>query len=115
MGQPEVAPKPPTPQEQEEDENLLQRIQRKVQRFKDGISAGLRSREDRAGDITRWAQDGRMCNEVIRNADIWLGEPVGKGESFTLRKSVLKAKLQCLQYQGRSGEAQAVQKDLERF
>jgi hypothetical protein len=109
-----VAP-PPTPKEQADDESFLQRVQRKVQRFKDGITAGVRSREDRAGDIARWASDGRTCNEAIHNADVWLSEPVPRGESFTLRRSVMKAKVQCLQYQGRSGDAQAVQKELERL
>jgi hypothetical protein len=115
MAQPQPAATPPTPQEQADDENLLQKIQRKVQRFKDGITAGMRSREDRADDIATWARDERRCNEVIHNADIWLGEQVQKTETFTLRKSVMKAKLHCLEYQGRTGEAQAVRKDLERF
>jgi hypothetical protein len=115
MAQPQPAATPPTPQEQADDENLVQKLQRKLQRFKDGITAGIRSREDRAGDIVAWSRDERMCNEVIRNADIWLGEQVQKGETFNLRKSVMKAKLHCLEYQGRTGEAQAVRKDLERF
>jgi hypothetical protein len=110
-------PSNPTPEGGDDatDESFLQRLEHKLKRVANGIVSVTRSRDDRAGDITRLSADGRMCSEAISRADAWLAETVAHGESFNLRKSVLRAKLHCLQYQGRTGDAAQVQRQLEKL
>ncbi len=112
-----VNPSNPTPEGGDDatDESFLKRLEHKLLRAANGIVSVTRSRDDRAGDITRLSADDRTCSEAISRADVWLAESVPHHESFNLRKSVMRAKLHCLQYQGRSGDAAQVQRQLEKL
>jgi hypothetical protein len=108
---PAAAPTAPSPAtEEEEDNSLKARIEREVNKIKNVFRAP--SRIARADQIANLASRGQ-CNEAISLADAWLTEAVPKGESFHLRRSVLSSKLRCLNYQGRTGDAAAVQRELD--
>ncbi len=103
--QPEMAP----PSDDESAASQLEKIRRKIH----GIFNPA-SRDQRAVQISALV-DLRKCNEVLLLSDGWLNEPVPRGESFNLRRSVLSSKKRCLDYLGRTTESQSVQRELDRL
>ena len=106
-----LAPSPTGPESDEADESFLKRLERKLGRMAGPLIA---NREQRARDIT-FLVESRSCTEALVRADKWLSESVPHAESFHLRRSVLTSKLACLNYQGRTGDAQAVQRELQKL
>jgi hypothetical protein len=100
------------PSEDEANVSFLNRVQSQLDKIKGVFKPP--SRLQRANDISRLA-DARQCGEVLSAADAWLTEAVPRGESFNLRRSVLSSKLRCLTYQGRTGDAAAVQRELQKL
>lgn len=107
------APAPTTSQSEDEaDVGFLRKLETKLRRI--GGSFQGPTRLQRANDIAQLA-DRRECSDAIGLADEWLTEAVPRGESFNIRRSVLSSKLRCLQYQGRTGDAAAVQRELDKL
>ncbi|MBL8952825.1 MAG: FecR domain-containing protein [Myxococcaceae bacterium] len=106
--QPEMAP----PSEAEEDNSVLGQLSRTINKV--GNAFKQASRGERALHV-KALTDALRCNDAIAEADRWLGEAVPKGESFNLRRGVLSSKKRCLDYLGRSAEAAAVQRDLDKL
>ncbi|MBK7865434.1 MAG: FecR domain-containing protein [Archangiaceae bacterium] len=118
---PEVQPPPQAPTaardtgpttSEEEDTSLKARIEREVNRIKNAFRPA--SRLQRADEIVRLVER-RQCTDALAQADAWLTEAVPRGESFNLRRSVLSSKLRCLNFEGRSGDAAAVQRELDKL
>ena len=114
-----VAPPPqPPPQtlapksEDEEQVSFMSKLQQHLAKVKGAFQP--RSRDLRANDIIALT-DARRCAEAVATADAWLTEPVPRGESFNLRRSVLSSKLRCLNYMGRASDAAAVQRELDKL
>lgn len=112
--QPEVAAPglPAPPSDEEQDVSFLARLQR----ARDKIHGAFKpaTRLERADAISKLA-DQHRCTDVVSQADSWLTESVPRGESFHLRRSVLQSKLRCLNYLGRTGDASAVQRELDKL
>jgi hypothetical protein len=112
---PSAAPSSPemsAPSEDEANVSFLNKLRSQMDKIKGVFKPPTRLQQ--ANDISKLA-DARRCNDALAAADAWLADAVPRGESFNLRRSVLSSKLRCLQYQGRTGDAAAVQRELEKL
>lgn len=117
-----VAPPPPPPEAKKpapapksDDENAVSFLA-KLEAMKNKVEGAFKpkSRLTRANEIIALA-DAQRCNDAVQLANAWLTEPVPSGESFNLRRGVLSAKLRCLEALGRTSDAAAVRRELEKL